>query len=51
MSGGDWFRRATAVQAEPHVDQRGLLEECGDVWDGADRLVAPSRQLALVPRS
>ena len=34
-----------------HFISGGFLEADGEVWDAADRLVAQSRQLALVPRS
>lgn len=42
-----WLRVAFTTR---HVTG-GLLEEDGEVWDSDDRLVAVSRQLALVPRA
>jgi acyl-CoA thioesterase len=42
-----WLRCRFAT----HFLSGGFLEEDGEVWDRADRLVAQSRQLALVPRS
>lgn len=42
-----WLRCRFAT----HFVTGGFLEEDGEIWDGADRLVAQSRQLALVPRS
>ena len=42
-----WLRCRFAT----HFVTGGFLEEDGEVWDAADRLVAQSRQLALVPRS
>lgn len=42
-----WLRCRFAT----HFVTAGFLEEDGEIWDGADRLVAQSRQLALVPRS
>jgi acyl-CoA thioesterase len=33
-----------------HFVQDGLFEEDGEVWDSAGKLVAQSRQLALIPR-
>jgi len=42
----DWLRCRFAT----HFVSRGFLEEDGEVWDAGGRLVAQSRQLALVPR-
>ena len=42
-----WLRCRFAT----HFVTGGFLEADGEVWDGVDRLVAQSRQLALVPRS
>lgn len=42
-----WLR----VKASTRNVAGGMLEEDAEVWDSADRLVAQSRQLALVPRS
>ncbi|MEJ7801320.1 MAG: thioesterase family protein, partial [Ilumatobacter sp.] len=33
-----------------HFIEHGLFDEQGEIWDSAGRLVAQSRQLALVPR-
>jgi acyl-CoA thioesterase len=41
-----WLR----CQFTTHFVTGGFLEEDGEVWDSTDRLVAQSRQLALVPR-
>jgi acyl-coenzyme A thioesterase PaaI-like protein len=41
-----WLRCRFAT----HFVSGGFLEADGEIWDGADRLVAQSRQLALVPR-
>jgi hypothetical protein len=41
-----WLRCRFAT----HFVTGGFLEADGEIWDGADRLVAQSRQLALVPR-
>ncbi len=41
-----WLR----CQFTTHFVTDGFLEEDGEVWDANDRLVAQSRQLALVPR-
>ena len=42
-----WLRCAFAT----HFVTGGFLEEDGEIWDPAGRLVAQSRQLALVPRA
>jgi acyl-CoA thioesterase len=42
-----WLRCRFAT----HFVTGGFLEEDGEIWDAAGRLVAQSRQLALVPRS
>jgi hypothetical protein len=42
-----WLRCRFAT----HFVTGGFLEEDGEIWDVTDRLVAQSRQLALVPRS
>ena len=41
-----WLRCRFAT----HFVTGGFLEEDGEIWDSADRLVAQSRQLALLPR-
>jgi hypothetical protein len=41
-----WLRCRFAT----HFVTAGFLEEDGEIWDRDDRLVAQSRQLALVPR-
>jgi len=41
-----WLRCRFAT----HFVTQGFLEEDGEVWDATGRLVAQSRQLALVPR-
>ncbi len=42
-----WLRCRFAT----HFVSGGFLEEDGEIWDVTGRLVAQSRQLALVPRS
>ena len=42
-----WLRCRFAT----HFVSGGFLEEDGEIWDATGRLVAQSRQLALVPRS
>ena len=44
--GGDWLRCAFTTR----FITGGFLEEDGEVWDDTGRLVAQSRQLALLPR-
>jgi hypothetical protein len=39
-----------AISASTRFVSGGFLEVDGEVWDSAGRLVAQSRQLALVPR-
>ncbi len=41
-----WLR----CQFSTHFVSGGFLEEDGEIWDAEDRLVAQSRQLALVPQ-
>jgi len=41
-----WLRCTFAT----HFVTGGFLEEDGEIWDSTGRLVAQSRQLALVPR-
>ncbi|HEY6622678.1 MAG TPA: thioesterase family protein [Acidimicrobiales bacterium] len=43
----NWLRCRFAT----HFVSGGFLEEDGEIWDDTGRLVAQSRQLALVPRS
>ena len=42
----DWLRCAFTTR----FVTGGFLEEDGEIWDATDRIVAQSRQLALVPR-
>jgi len=44
---GEWL----ACSFTTRFIQGGYLEEDGEIWDEDGRLVAQSRQLALVPRS
>ena len=43
---GEWLR----CRFTTRFVTSGFLEEDGEIWDAEDRLVAQSRQLALVPR-